>query len=289
MAKSTSTETKEKLKELEDVFIITPIGDAGSETFSKANGLIESVIQPVLDELKMKAEAAHHIDNSGSINNQIISRIVNDKLVIVNLTGLNPNVMYELAIRHAVRKPVIIMVDKDVTPRLPFDIADQRAIFYSDTLAGCKSAKIELKKKIEAIDYDEQPDNPIYSAITQSNILQKVEDGDPTGLLLDKMDQILKNINDRPSNYKNLLNLGKAYKDLRFSVVFNGNDKSVNEEAVRNVISKLKSLNIASSFNWDTNMEGGYFIISNVTSSMGKTIEMMISSYGEFLLVIQMN
>lgn len=41
------------------------------------------------------------------ISDPTISDILNAKLVVAGLTGLNPNVFYELGIRHSSMKPVI--------------------------------------------------------------------------------------------------------------------------------------------------------------------------------------
>ena len=46
--------------------------------------------------------------------------------MIADLTDRNPNVYYELAVRHAVRKPVIQFVQKGEL--LPFDIACTQTI-----------------------------------------------------------------------------------------------------------------------------------------------------------------
>ena len=169
-------------------FIITPIGEINSEPYIKAMGLIEAVIHPVLKEFNLSGVAANHISSAGSINKQLIKAILEDKLVIANLTGLNPNVMYELAIRHAARLPVVIMAEYGT--RLPFDINDQRTIFYNDSLAGLSEAKKQLRLMIEATIDESEPDNPIYQAIEQASILKNIKDGDPLMLIMERLDRI---------------------------------------------------------------------------------------------------
>lgn len=147
-------------------FIITPIGEDNSDIRRKADGVIEAVIKPVLIEHGFENDniiAAHHISESGSINKQVIKRILEDDLVIANLTDLNPNVMYELAVRHAIRKPVIQICEKNT--RLPFDIIEQRTIFYQNDILGVKELQHRLSKMVlEALE-DKKPDNPIYRVI----------------------------------------------------------------------------------------------------------------------------
>lgn len=166
----------ENIETVEECFIITPIGAFGSEVYNKAMGLIDAVIDPVLRERRMMAMPANRMPDLGSINKQLIKRVIEDRLVIANLTGLNANVMYELAVRHAARKPVIIMAEEGT--RLPFDITDQRTIFYSDTLSGVEVAKLELKKKISFALEDHNPDNPIYAYLENAELFKKVGDSD---------------------------------------------------------------------------------------------------------------
>ena len=39
------------------------------------------------------------------ITSQVLQHVTEDALVVADLTGRNPNVFYELALRHAIRKP----------------------------------------------------------------------------------------------------------------------------------------------------------------------------------------
>lgn len=155
-------------------FIITPIGETNSEIFRKAKGVIDSVIKPVLrlhgfEDIK----PAYEIIESGMIGNQIIDRIVNDDLVVANLTGNNPNVMYELAIRHATAKPIIHICEKGTV--LPFDIKDNRTAFFSDDMLGVQELQKEFEKYVIGLSYDrEYRDNPIYNGIQMTNLLDNM-------------------------------------------------------------------------------------------------------------------
>lgn len=153
-------------------FIITPIGSENSPVRKKTDGLISNVIKPVCDGFGFKAVPAHEIDKLGSITRQVIQHIMKSKMVIANLTGLNPNVMYELAIRHATKLPVVCLAEEGTT--LPFDITTERTIFYTDDMYGAVKLVPELKSKMESALRDDNIDNPIYRSITESQIIQNI-------------------------------------------------------------------------------------------------------------------
>jgi nucleoside 2-deoxyribosyltransferase len=94
---------------MKECFIITPIGGTGSDIRRETDGLIRSVLKPVLSEFDLNPVPAHEISETGSITRQIIKQLLESDLVIANLTGLNPNVMYEVGIRHCARKPMIVL------------------------------------------------------------------------------------------------------------------------------------------------------------------------------------
>ena len=86
-----------------DCFIICPIGSEESESRKRSDKLFKHLFQPVLEELGYNAIRADQIDKVGNITSQIIDFLVEAPLVIADLSEHNPNVFYELGIRHTVR------------------------------------------------------------------------------------------------------------------------------------------------------------------------------------------
>ena len=137
----------------EKCFIITPIGDDTDPIRRHIDGIIDAAIRPALGE-KYEIEVAHQISEPGSITKQIIREIFSDKLAIANLTSKNPNVMYELAFRHSLGKP------------LPSDIIMERTIFYQNDARGVLELKENLIEAEESIDFDKES-SPIYDIIRE--------------------------------------------------------------------------------------------------------------------------
>ena len=107
-------------------FIISRIGTEDSEERLDADRKLKFVFTPILEKLGYIPIRADEEDSPGSISKKIVMRLINSPLVIVDITGNNPNVFYELAIRNAVGKPVIIV--KEPSQKPPFDIQDIRCV-----------------------------------------------------------------------------------------------------------------------------------------------------------------
>ncbi|MFR7986813.1 MAG: hypothetical protein ACLU41_00790 [Anaerotignum lactatifermentans] len=156
-------------------FVITPIGDKLDPIRRHIDGIIEAVIKPALGD-KYEVIVSHRINEPGTITRQIIREIFEDKLVIVNLTERNPNVMYELAFRHCLGKPVILIAEQGTG--LPSDIISERTIFYTNDAKGTLELKDELIKAESKIDF-EKITSPIYDMLKEIdqeiNILNSME------------------------------------------------------------------------------------------------------------------
>ncbi|MCM3525258.1 hypothetical protein M3687_09290 [Bacillus subtilis] len=192
-------------------FVITPIGNENTDIRRSAEGFIDAVIVPILDELGFQTAVAHRMTDGGSITNQLINRILEDDLVIANLTGLNPNVMYEVAVRHAIRKPIVHVCEHGT--KLPFDLGAERTIFFANDMMGVIEVQGIFKKYVESALEEQDPDNPIYRATSESMILKHVQDQDPDEFL------VLKRLGDIEGLLKNLSNqnIGDVSGEFRSS------------------------------------------------------------------------
>ncbi len=231
-------------------FIITPIGDNGSETFRMAKGVIESVIKPLLENYGYDdVKPVYEINESGMITTQIINRIIDDDLVICNLTGNNPNVMYELCLRHVVAKPIIHICQNGTT--LPFDIKDNRTIFYKNDMLGVQELKNQMEDFLKEIDYSkEYKDNPVYNARRMSNLLKDIPAGSDKQVEIELLQNVLQKIE--------LLNMPNFNENtnkniLSFCIYM---DENITKDVKENIKDELKVLLKMNSYN--------YKIINNV-------------------------
>lgn len=169
-------------------FIVTPIGGADSSTRRAADGLIISVLEPLLLEQGYDVFVAHRISLTGSITKQVIEHLLEDDLVICNLSEINPNVMYELAVRHAVGKPVVTIAE--LGTRLPFDIADERTIFYTNDMRGVAELRPSLEDAVAATLLKKDQDNPITRVRQHRALIDSLDQGDAKSILIERLDDI---------------------------------------------------------------------------------------------------
>ena len=149
-------------------FVISPIGDEGSEIRKKADMLLTHLIRPVLQELDYIVIRSDEISAPNIITKNIIKNLENSDLVIADLHDSNPNVLYELAIRNAVNKPFILI--KDPEQRLPFDLGHNSAINLEQDISI--QALKETHEKLKAVVLEAQKDPDSASESIASHFLK---------------------------------------------------------------------------------------------------------------------
>ena len=107
------------------------------------------MIKDVCDEFELRAVRSDETYGPGVIIADIINEISEAKFIIAEVSEKNPNVFYEVGFAHAIRKPTILIAQKET--ELPFDISPFRVLFYENTIGGKKKVEDRLRRHIEAI------------------------------------------------------------------------------------------------------------------------------------------
>jgi len=143
----------EEDKNMKTCFVVSPIGDEGTETRKNADQLLKHIIEPVCKSCGFNVERVDKMNDFGSITEKIIERLENADLVIADISEHNPNVFYEIGYRARTKKPIIQLSKKG--ERIPFDIAAIRTYEYNlNDLDNVESVKDRLKNTIEAFSFE---------------------------------------------------------------------------------------------------------------------------------------
>jgi tetratricopeptide (TPR) repeat protein len=163
-------------------FVIMPIKKENTEEHDHFFTIYSNYVKPILTELEYNTIRTDEDINPGPIDKKLINYLTTADLVIADLSTLNPNVFYELGIRHALKsKGTILIVDDSITPNIPFDVHNYTIIHFSQELKGIGKLIEKLKKAIKDLQLNKtNADNPIYDWVgehkTESNTVDKTLD-----------------------------------------------------------------------------------------------------------------
>jgi hypothetical protein len=147
-------------------FVISPIGKEGTEVHQKFKDVLEYVIKKAIKGSGYQFEVlrADDINRSGSFIRDILDSIYSSHVVIADLTGQNPNVFYELGVRHSL-SPRTILIAQSIDD-IPSDLREYRTIVYETSAKGAAQFQGRLTKYLEEIYKDgERPDNPVLDRL----------------------------------------------------------------------------------------------------------------------------
>lgn len=144
-------------------FVVMPIGTQTICNISLTEDKLREKYNYIIKEAILKADPSLEVIradeelNPGSISNDIFTKLMHSKYVIVDITYPNPNVFYELGIRHAIR-PGTILIREKVDFSIPFDISHLRYIEYTQEPSGMDKLALELKRMLDF--YTKNPNKP---------------------------------------------------------------------------------------------------------------------------------
>lgn len=129
----------------------------------------KNIIRPAVEKTGFTCVRADEIQDSGLIDKSMYALLMHADLVVADISTYNPNAIYELGIRHAVR-PFSTIIIKEKEGKIPFDLDHTRIFHYThlgedigaDEATRCQ---LELQSMIEDITKRNLVDSPLYDFI----------------------------------------------------------------------------------------------------------------------------
>lgn len=127
----------------------------------------ENLIKPVFDDLDIECFRAKEIRHSGIIDVPMYEWLFKADIVVADISTLNPNALYELGVRHALRPYSTIVISEDKI-KYPFDINHTLIHSYEHLgkdigVSEAKRFTDELKKLVKEILDQSKTDSPVYT------------------------------------------------------------------------------------------------------------------------------
>lgn len=177
-------------KENPNCFVIMPISDSQEHEKGHFTRVYEDIIQPAIVNSGFNPQRADEVKETNFIHLDILKKLIDAPIAICDLSTRNPNVLFELGIRQAFDKPVVLIQEKG-TPKI-FDIGPLRYLEYSKEMKYHDVLKTqeELKIAIEATKAAEGDSGNINSivrlmALTSPATIPNLEGNNKEALAMD--------------------------------------------------------------------------------------------------------
>jgi len=119
-------------KENKDCFVIMPISDAEGYDKGHFERVYEDIIKPAVSSTEFTTRRADEVKETNFIHLDILKKLIDAPIAVCDLSSRNPNVLFELGIRQAFDKPVVLIQEKG-TPKI-FDIGPLRYLEYDKSM-----------------------------------------------------------------------------------------------------------------------------------------------------------
>jgi tetratricopeptide (TPR) repeat protein len=167
---------EDTMAEIDKCFVVMPFGikprNDGTDRTYNFDKVYRVIIQRAISNVKMQPLRADETEGNRIVHADMFKDLRDRPVVLVDLSMLNPNVMYELGIRHVMSSTgTVLMANEETVKRLPFDIALSRTISYrydGEHLDWDEVERVvpQLQAAIEEARRG-APDSPVYAFLDQ--------------------------------------------------------------------------------------------------------------------------
>lgn len=224
--------------ENKNCFVIMPIADCDGYEKGHFAHVYDDIIKPAIDKTEFTAIRADEVKETNFIHLDILKKLIDAPIAVCDLSTRNPNVLFELGIRQAFDKPVVLIQEKG-TPKI-FDIAPVRYLEYSKEMKYHEvlESQKSLQEAIEATKAAEGDSGNINSivklmALSSPAIIPNLDNSNKEVLALDVMRS---QMNDLKMMMEMMVHEGRKGISRRSSIA------AIEYERIVNKLEKISSL-----------------------------------------------
>lgn len=219
------TQDSEKANTVLECGIVMPISSIDNCTSEHWREVLE-IIKDAVDIAGFKGRLVSESEDSGIIQKRIIQNLYSDPIVVCDVSGKNPNVMFELGMRLAFDKPTIII--KDDKTDYSFDTSPIEHLSYPRDLRfnSIVTFKEQLTEKIKAT-YKKSTEDRNYTTFLKHFGKFKVAQIDEQEIgkdefILESIEELrneVRRMNLRPRVVERPVELGRLRDIEKFNIV----------------------------------------------------------------------
>ena len=148
-------------------FVIMPFGeklDVDGKVID-FDMVYDYLIKNTVESLNISCVRCDEIDQAGWIHSKMFEHICNSNIAIVDITSLNPNVFYELGVRHVLADSVTILLRRKGT-KIPFNIQGFKVIEYDpEDMQNVEATKKKIGEFIKNGIKFKRKDSPVHEIL----------------------------------------------------------------------------------------------------------------------------
>jgi len=133
-------------------FVIMPFGKKKDIDGTEINfdNVYHQLIEKAVEELGVDCERCDEIPDTGAIHKKMFKEIFEADVAVVDITSSNPNVFYELGVRHALHKHVTLVIRKNSDQPIPFNIRGLNILGYDfETEEQLETARKRIRELVQ--------------------------------------------------------------------------------------------------------------------------------------------
>ena len=129
---------------------LSPLGHvAVMMPFEAGFDSVHETIKAACSDLNLATRRVDEIYRPAKIMDDVFSTIAQSQAVVSDLTGRNPNVLYETGLAHALDKDVVTIVQNEQD--VPFDLRHMRFLKYLRNNEGLEKLRMQLRESLRAV------------------------------------------------------------------------------------------------------------------------------------------